>query len=1014
MKSRKNKKSRILKPGNFFLAYFIVITLVLLWNLFHCTEYSFPTVDLFPEGDAELLTKADSAGIELKDEEPLLMRTGSEADDEDNIAKKIGKKLRLRGVALLGYENSHALKYSEESVSVQVINKETGDVVGNGTLPLKNQTPYPNDETAVYITLSEAVTSMQPKELEIRFSASGLTRNGIFITGGTAAEGEEQPFGRLYYEKKTWNPLTSILYYVLEILAGLGCMLLYGERRMPLLQSGRRENQVSFDEPVSSGNGTRRPAMEKISRQQMRQLAVPALVLFFVLAMMLYTYVHVIRKTAGACDGDLLTGGSKMQEVIALEPGMAFRQSLTAGRDGLSGIGIRLAEEDGDPVSSSKKASYENSMLEWKLLDESGTAELTSGSGQVKDLKKVSSVLGKDIQDEDLLAAAKESYLLPLESPVSESEDKGFVLEISMPEESGTQQNIYLLATADTNGQIELKAAGGAGASSFTKGTLPMELGLTGTYKCNGFIKGMFFRVCVIVLIMLAGLYYAARRFSCCGEGRRASGQTAAMYLVSALCMGMVFSFLTPVYTISDERTHIDSVYIVSNQILGIRDIPGPKRLWKRACDVDTSIANTMPVTAERYGIVHEELFGAAPKTGAGAAKETENASEGSPAGGAADVRISSGRELIPAYTRSAVENVPILCYLPGAIGFSFARLLGRNMITMIMMARWLNLLVCVWIMYLAIRRMPYGAAAMAVIGLFPKTLQQMASCSYDGMVIAGTFLFISLSLAAAFDEDVSVTDILALFLTGLYVAVCKGGAYLPVLGMALLIPAARKGKGRKIQKRWMAVSFAAVGGAVFLFLGKYIFRLLSMFGREAGTASIAAGTKTLYTMSDFIHSPIKLVRIYINTIMMRGDGLLGELVGKNLCQRWYFVYAFILLAILGILRRKSGRHGADVSGNQDRNYLHYPGRIWILLITAASISLVFLSMLLAFTTKGSAFIDGLQGRYFLPLAMLPLLAAENGLVHRDGIEDAAILYTADVLLAVTFCEILLTYLSGG
>ena len=58
------------------------------------------------------------------------------------------------------------------------------------------------------------------------------------------------------------------------------------------------------------------------------------------------------------------------------------------------------------------------------------------------------------------------------------------------------------------------------------------------------------------------------------------------------------------------------------------------------------------------------------------------------------------------------------------------------------------------------------------------------------------------------------------------------------------------------------------------------------------------------------------------------------------------------------------------------------------------------------------AYIDGLQGRYFLPIAILPLLAAENGLVRRDGIGDTAILYTADFLLAVTFCEILLAYLA--
>jgi uncharacterized membrane protein len=365
---------------------------------------------------------------------------------------------------------------------------------------------------------------------------------------------------------------------------------------------------------------------------------------------------------------------------------------------------------------------------------------------------------------------------------------------------------------------------------------------------------------------------------------------------------------------------------------------------------------------------------------------------------------------LTPAFTRNALPNASILCYLPAAIGFSAARILGRNMITMVMAARWLNLIVCAWIMYLAIRRMPYGASALAVIGLFPKTLQQMASCSYDGMVAAGTFLFISLCLAAAYDENVSISDLLVLLLTGLYVASCKGGTYLPVLGMAFLIPAARAGRGRKMQKGWLAVSLASVAGAAFLFLGKYIARLLTMFGRESGAATVAFGTRKLYTLSDFIQSPVKLIRIYINTIIVRGDGLVGELVGKNLSQRWYIVYAFIGLAILGILRRSCSRPGQEDPA--DKNHVALAGRIWILFLTAGSVSLIFLSMLLAFTEKDMAYIDGLQGRYFLPIAILPLLAAENGLVRRDGIGDTAILYTADFLLAVTFCEILLAYLA--
>ncbi len=1014
MRSGNNKKKRFLKAGYIFLAYFAVITVILLWSLFHCTEYSWPTADLFPvdgQKNSAAPDQMDSAStvqeIELKDDAPLFLQAAAGQEEAEEITERIGSKPRLRGVALLGYKNVRSLKYSEETVTAQVVNMATGEVVGSGTLPLRNQTPFSNEETAVYVTLSEPVTQMLPEELQVRFSTSGLTRNGIFLSGGTAAEGEEAPFARLYYEKKKWAPLRPILYFLLELIAGLGCLLLYSKSRMPLLRGARNQEQTFPGTLPSSARG--KPAAGKLSLQTARQLALPAFALLFILAMLLFTYVHVIKKTAAACTGEQLTGGSKAADVIALEPGTALRQSLRLGKNSLSGIGIALAEKDGDPVQSPEKMPYAASMLEWKLLDESGTAVLTSGSGQVKDLKKVSTQLGDDIKDKNILAKSEESYLLSLDKPVPESMGKMFVLEIAVPEQTGTQESVCFLATGETNGQIELADADGSAASFSVKETLPLELDLMGAYKCNGSIKGMFLRISVIVLVMLAGLYYAARRFSDSGAGPVDSGKTASMYLVSALCMGMVFSFLTPAYTVPDERTHIDSVYILSNQLLGIKEIPGPKRLFKRACDVDTSIANTMPMTAERYTVVYDNLFGAAPKMIPALAGDPETIGREDASEDTVDVRMTSARKLIPAYTRSAIDNVPLLCYLPSAIGFTAARLLGRNMITMVMMARWLNLLVSAWIMYLAIRRMPYGAAAMGVIGLFPKTMQEMSSCSYDGMVIAGTFLFIALCLTAAFDSRVTIADLLALFLSGLYAASCKGGVYLPVLGLAMIIPWARAGRGKKLQTRWLAVSSAVVGGAALLFIGKYIVRLSGMFGRKSGTASIGAGAKKLYTLSDFIHAPSKLVRIYLNTIAARGPGMVGELVGKNLCQKWYFVLAFLLLAFLGILRRRKGRQGRNEYA--DRDHVGLGARIWILLLTAFSVSLVFMSMLLAFTGKDAAFIEGLQGRYFLPIAPLPLLAVENGLVHRNRMGDTAILYTTDVLLAVTFCEILLTYL---
>jgi hypothetical protein len=597
--------------------------------------------------------------------------------------------------------------FSDETVTAEVFNLETKEKVGQGTLWLKNQTPYPNDETMVYIAFSETVEGLAPEQLEVRFSTSGLTRNGIFLYGekGASEEGRGTA-ARLFYEKKSWNPIMSILYFLVEFAAGLGCLLLYGERLLPLLlRSGKGpkpdQDRYRADHIVDPTDKGRKPGVPQI-----KKLGIPVLVIVLCLGVMLYTYIRTVRRTEKSSAADLLTGGTRADQVLTLAPGTTARQMLTAGEDEFSGIGILLSDEEGKKIAPGEETDYSGTVLEWKLFDESGTAELTSGSGTVGDLKKVSSVLETDIKDEKILASAEESAMLSFERPVASSIGKKYVLELSVPLKGGKQSTVFLLAAGDTNGQIEINGRD-------DRQSLPLELGLMGIYKCNGFIKGMFLRLCAVLILMLTGLYFAAQYFS--RADIRPGRQTAAMYLVSALCMGMVFSFMTPAYTISDERTHVDAVYILSNRLLGVRDIPGPSRLLKRACDIDSSIAITMPLTAERYRSVERELFGAAPKTnygtvdteGSGGHNAAESAS-GDPASLSGRHR-PSGRERLAAYTRNSLDNVPVLCYLPASVGFTAARLMGRNLITMVMAARWLNLLACILVMYMAVRRMPYA-----------------------------------------------------------------------------------------------------------------------------------------------------------------------------------------------------------------------------------------------------------------------------------------------------------------
>ena len=127
-----------------------------------------------------------------------------------------------------------------------------------------------------------------------------------------------------------------------------------------------------------------------------------------------------------------------------------------------------------------------------------------------------------------------------------------------------------------------------------------------------------------------------------------------------------------------------------------------------------------------------------------------------------------------------------------------------------------------------------------------------------------------------------------------------------------------------------------------------------------------------LYSLSDFIHAPNKLIRLYQNTIATQGDTQVQQIIGGklgrlNVLIPWYILIAFLLLVIACCMKKK-----------EERIYIKKGQRAFVLLISLVSIGLIMLSMLLAWTQNNCNYIAGLQGRYFLPVVGLLLLTLRN------------------------------------
>lgn len=137
-------------------------------------------------------------------------------------------------------------------------------------------------------------------------------------------------------------------------------------------------------------------------------------------------------------------------------------------------------------------------------------------------------------------------------------------------------------------------------------------------------------------------------------------------------------------------------------------------------------------------------------------------------------------------------------------------------------------------------------------------------------------------------------------------------------------------------------------------------------------TSMVDFSKATGYTLSYFLGDPWKFVTMIANTVADKSAFYIQSMVGEKL--GWVEIelsavvtILFLTLFFLSCLKAKG-----------DRQYVTTGNKWWIGLLCAACFGMVLVGMLLTWTPMGNVSIEGVQGRYFIPL--LPAL----GLLFRN------------------------------
>ena len=425
--------------------------------------------------------------------------------------------------------------------------------------------------------------------------------------------------------------------------------------------------------------------------------------------------------------------------------------------------------------------------------------------------------------------------------------------------------------------------------------------------------------------------------------------------LISLLFVGMIYNFLLLPYMAPDERTHIDMTYRYSNDLLGIPYTGNEVTLAKRMDDTKIELVEN-PALSNYYIVFHELLQG-----------------------------VQDDSLVITSTT--ANTYAPIFVYLPAVLGMTLARLLGFGSVAMLMLGRWCNLAffaLCIW---WCMKKLPFGKMPLAVIALFPMTIQQCNSFSYDAVITSVLFLFSTYVICMTYDEKpVGISDVAILAVLSALLVYGKSGVYLPMVLAALLIPA------KKFGATWR--KFAAAGSLMGIALLSYINRnsgtVTQVMTTTAETSAVGAAAGNAvsmgYTVGYFLQNPWKLIQILANTVADKSEFYIESIVGQKM--GWVeieisriVVVGFVVLFVIAMMKVRGEKQ--YVSGSQ---------KWWITIVCLLSAGMILMGMLLTWTPFGHVSIEGVQGRYFTPLLLLASLLGRNNSILLNNHKDRGII----------------------
>ena len=309
--------------------------------------------------------------------------------------------------------------------------------------------------------------------------------------------------------------------------------------------------------------------------------------------------------------------------------------------------------------------------------------------------------------------------------------------------------------------------------------------------------------------------------------------------------------------------------------------------------------------------------------------------------------------------------------HIASAVGIGFARLFHMPLTAVYRMGKLFNALLYLGVTSFAIRRMKSGKRLMTALALMPTPLFLASSYSYDATLNA----FVLLGLAYMLSEFVERESYISwksygIFIGSMFIASGIKMLYAPLLLLVLFLPKKkfRNTKTMLLMKIGILVVCGALLGAM----------LLPTLLQPSGVASDTRGgdTSTAGQLAVIFGNPLGYAKLLVMQIVSSGvDFTLGNGIYGTMAHYGYFPFGGYITVFMTFMVLTDVPETGYAFRKRER--------IGMLAIAALIICFIWTAMYISFTPVGAGTINGVQGRYFIPI-ILPLMLA----IQPAGIEN--------------------------